>query len=160
MKTQHILIALASLLMTGTVCAQFNQYGRIAQRGERGYIPPPKQIPVKEIERPEINAYSEERAVYFSEQLGFDAFQKEVLKTYLKNYYTAKHDVEFNPDLKYNEKLPLISKHQESFRQELITFLKPEQVTFIMKEEHSGSKEIKSKREGKWKKRKRKNKGY
>jgi len=131
------------------VQAQYNQFGRPAQRGERGYVPPPRPVAVKEVEKPEIDEYTEDRATLYSEEFGFDAFQKEVLKKYLKKYYLQKLDVEYNPDLKYEDKLSIIGDQQKIFKKDLSSFLTEAQVLSILEREQYGKKAKKKKKKDK-----------
>ena len=140
MKFFNILLLFVLFGYGLNVQAQFNQFGRPAQRGERGYVPPPRPVAVKEIEKPEIDEYTEDRATLYSEEFGFDAFQKEVLKRYLKKYYVQKLDVEYNPDLKYEDKLSLIQGQQKVFKKDLSSFLTDSQVLSILEREQYGKR--------------------
>lgn len=152
MKIFSVFFLLFLMCLSTQMQAQYNQYGRRSQRGERGYVPPPKPVAVKEVTKPEIDEYTDERATLYTDKFGFDAFQKEVLKKFLKNYYIQKHEIEFNPALKFEDKLTLINDQQIAFQKELETFLTPEQVSNIMAEEQYGEKSKKSKKDKKKKK--------
>jgi len=149
MKFFNICLLFVLLGFGLNVQAQYNQFGRPAQRGERGYVPPPRPVAVKEVEKPEIDEYTEDRATLYSEEFGFDAFQKEVLKKYLKKYYLQKLDVEYNPDLKYEDKLSIIGDQQKIFKKDLSSFLTEAQVLSILEREQYGKKAKKKKKKDK-----------
>jgi len=135
--------------------AQNSRFGR--GRQQRTFdTPPPVQQPTKKLDKAEVIAYAEERATLYSDKYNFDAFQKEVLKKFLGNYYAQKFDVAYDDALKYDDKLSLISTYENSFQKELETFLTPEQARLIMEEEQHDGKSFKKKKDKKNKKKKNK----
>ena len=153
LKRRVLFLGVFMLLGIG-VQAQYNQFGRIAQRGERGYIPPPKTVAAKEVEAPDLTLHTEDRATYYSEKFNFDAFQKEVLKKYLKKYYAQRFSIEYDPKLKFDEKLPLLAEQQYVLKTDLEGFLTPEQVNGIMGEEQFDNSSSKKRKKDKKKKKK------
>jgi len=156
-KTQfmkYFLIALTCLL-THTAIAQ--QFGRAAQRGQRGYTPPARDIQATEPEKPDANQVTQERAVYYAKELELDAFTMEVVKSYMKNYYTKKFDIQYNPELKYDDKIELLNLATKDYENELATLLPQEKVDRILVLESTRNLEKAEKKKKKRKKRKKGN---
>lgn len=140
------------VLGTATVAAQFG----VPQRGQSGYTPPPRPQVAVEPEAPDPNLLSLERANLYQELLQIDDFQKEVLKTFLKEFYEKKGEITFNEDLKFEDKQKAINVEQANLEKRLLDVFTKEQVETIINEEQFGSKRKQLAKEKKKKKRKRK----
>ncbi len=146
------------VLFMSTLSVEAQNFGR-PQRGQRGYTPPPRPVVAGESEKPDINQLSLDKATLYKEILGIDVFEKEVLRTYLKDYYKARIDIDHNPDLKFDEKRELINVEQKKFEKALKEVFSDAQVEQILLEENFGNKaKEKKKEEKKGKKKKRKKK--
>ncbi|WP_299766038.1 hypothetical protein [uncultured Dokdonia sp.] len=153
-------IVLALVLFLGTLSIGAQNLGSI-QRGQRGYSPQPRQVDAGEPEKPDVNQLSIEKATLYKEMLGIDVFEKEVLRTYLKDYYRARVDIDYNPDLKFEDKQKQINLEQKKFEKALKEVFSEDQVEQILIEEQFGNRakeKKKEEKEEKKKKRKKKNK--
>lgn len=153
-------VFLILILFLGTLSIGAQNLGSI-QRGQRGYSPPPRQLDAGEPEKPDVNQLSIDKATLYKEMLGIDAFQKEILRSYLKDYYTAKIDIDYNPDLKFEDKQKQINVEQKKFEKVLKEVFTDDQVEQILIEEQFGNRAKEKKKEekdAKKKKRKKKNK--
>jgi hypothetical protein len=117
-------------------------------------------IPTSAPEPPDVNLLSQERANMYQEILKIDNFQKEVLKTFLKDYYRKTSDIAFNVNLKFDERQKRIGDQKKLLEKNLAGVFSEEQVKAVMTEEQFGSKSKELKKEKKKdKKRKKKSKG-
>lgn len=110
------------------------------QRGGQRAIAPPQQQTQYEPERPDADVLSIERANMYQEILDIDVFTKEVLKNYLKDYYTAAIDLNFNTDISLEDKRDLINLERKKFEKSLKEVFTEEQVQTILTEEEVGTK--------------------
>lgn len=150
-------IVFAFILFMGTLSVGAQNLGSI-QRGQRGYTPPARATEAGEPEKPDVNQLSLDKATLYKEILGIDVFEKEVLRTYLKDYYRARVDIDYNPDLKFDEKRELINAEQKKFEKALKEVFTDEQVEQILLEEQFGNKAKEKKKEDKEKRKKEKKK--
>lgn len=126
------------------------------QRGQRGYSPPAQQRDAGEPAKPDANVLSIERADMYQGILDIDVFTKEVLKSYLKDYYSATIDIGYNADLKFEDKRELINAERKKFEKSLKEVFTDEQVEKILTEEEFGKEKKKYDKEKRQEKRKRK----
>ncbi|MFC4634328.1 hypothetical protein ACFO3O_10450 [Dokdonia ponticola] len=150
-------IVFALLLFLGTFSIEAQNISNIA-RGQRGYSPPPRATEAGEPEKPDVNQMSIEKATLYKEILGIDVFQKEVLRTYLKDYYRARVDIDYDPELKFEDKQKLINAEQKKFEKALKEVFTEDQVEQILTEEQFGNRAKEKKKKEKKAKRKKKNK--
>ncbi|GGG05605.1 hypothetical protein GCM10011344_02610 [Dokdonia pacifica] len=150
-------IVLALVLFLGTLSVGAQNLGNI-QRGQRGYSPPPRQLDAGEPEKPDVNKMSIEKATLYKELLGIDVFEKEVLRTYLKDYYRARVDIDYNPDLKFEDKQKQINIEQKKFEKALKEVFTEDQIEQILIEEQFGNRAEEKKKEAKEAKKKKRNK--
>jgi hypothetical protein len=148
-------IVFALVLFIGTLSIDAQNLGSI-QRGQRGYSPSARPAEAGEPEKPDVNQLSLDKASLYKEILGIDVFEKEVLRTYLKDYYRARVDIDYNPDLKFDEKRELINVEQKKFEKALKEVFSEEQVEKILLEEQFGNKAKEKKKEDKKEKKKKK----
>ena len=154
---KHIAVFVFALFL-GTFSIEAQNIGRVAP-GQRGYTPQPRTTEAGEPEKPDVNQMSIEKATLYKEILGIDVFQKEVLRTYLKDYYRARVDINYDPELKFEDKQKLINVEQKKFEEALKEVFTDEQVEQVLLEEQFGNRAKEKKKEAKKeKKRKRKNK--
>ena len=151
--TFRVLVLLISVLCIQELQSQ--NLGSI-QRGQRGYSPPPRQQDPGEPEKPDANILSIERADMYQELLGIDVFTKEVLKSYLKDYYTATVDIGYNADLKFEDKRELINAERKKFEASLKEVFTESQVEKILTEEEFGKEQKKYDKEKRQEKRRKK----
>jgi len=153
-------VVLALILFIGTLSIEAQNLGN-RQRGQRGgYSPPTRQIEADEPEKPDVNQLSIDKATLYKEMLGIDLFEKEVLRAFLKDYYTARVEIDYNPDLKFEDKQKQINLEQKKFERSLKEVFPEEQVEQILLEEQFGNRAKEKKKEAKKakkKKRKKKN---
>lgn len=157
MKIRLLTLLFFAIGLTSTSAQNLNNI----QRGQRGYSPPPQQREAGEPAKPDANILSIERADMYQKILDIDVFTKEVLKSYLKDYYSATLDIGYNPDLKFEDKRALINTERKKFEKSLKEVFTEEQVQKILTEEEFGKekkKYDKEKRQEKRKKKKRKKK--
>ena len=141
------------LLVTSTATAQ--NLGSI-QRGQRGYTPPPRAIEAGEPEKPDTNLMAQEKAAIYAEALQIDAFKKEVLRSYLEDYYKEKIDISYNPELKYDEKQPLLNAASKKYEERLVEVFDQEQINQLLAYEEIGVGDDKKESKKKKKRKKRK----
>ena len=94
----------------------------------------------------------------YQELLSIDDFQKEVLKTFLKDYYGATSEIAFDTNLKFDNKQKGINDQKKLLEKNLSNVFSEEQVEIIMTEEQFGSKSKEFKKEQKKEKKKQKKK--
>ncbi len=128
------------------------------QRGQRGYTPNAPNPVQGNPEPPDVNLLSQERADLYQELLSIDDFQKEVLKTFLKDYYGATSEIAFDTNLKFDNKQKGINDQKKLLEKNLSNVFSEEQVEIIMTEEQFGSKSKEFKKEQKKEKKKQKKK--
>lgn len=150
MVLKRILIIICLLNLT-LLSAQ--NLGGVA-RGQRGYSPQGQAPQAGEPEKPDVNLLSIERADMYQKILDIDIFTKEVLKSYLKDYYTATADIGYNPNIKFEEKRELINAERKNFEKSLGEVFTEEQVKKILTEEEFGQGEKKLDKETRKEKRK------
>ncbi|MFT5892618.1 MAG: hypothetical protein ACI9Y7_002730 [Dokdonia sp.] len=150
-------IVFALVLFLGTLSVGAQNLGNI-QRGQRGYSPAARPTEAGEPEKPDVNQLSIEKATLYKEVLGIDVFQKEVLRTYLKDYYRARVDIDYNPDLKFEDKQTLINVEQKKFEKALKEVFTDDQVEQILMEEQFGNRAKEKKKEAKKEKKKKRKK--
>ncbi len=151
MKTV-ILSTIFLLLSISTITAQFNNQ----RGGRRSVAPPPQSQGQLEPEKPDVNLLSIDKANMYQELLGLDVFSKEVLKSYIKDYYAAAVEISFNEDLTLDDKRERAALERKKFENNLKQAFTEEQVQKIMIEEESGQGQ--KSLEKKKRKKKRKNK--
>jgi len=156
MRFIQIMMLLLVLGISSTTIAQVSPFA--PERGQRGYTPPPKYSGPQSPEKPDVMLLSQSRADFYEEELGIDAFEKEVLKTYLKNYYTETVAIEFDEKLKFEDKAERLVVHKVALETELQSFLNNEQVSFILDNERVGGTAKSAKKSKKKKKKKKKKK--
>ena len=127
-----------------------------AQRGQRGFSPNVPNTAQANPEPPDVNLLSQERADMYQEILEIDDFQKEVLKTFLKDYYGATSEIGFDTNLKFEDKQKGINDQKKILEKNLSNVFSEEQVEIVMTEEQFGSKSKELKKEKKKEKRKKK----
>lgn len=150
-------IVFALVLFLGTLSIDAQNLGSI-QRGQRGYSPSSRPPEAGEPAKPDVNQLSLDKANLYKEILGIDVFEKEVLRTYLKDYYRARVDIDYNPDLKYEDKRELINLEEKKFEKALKEVFSEEQIEKILLEEQFGNKAKEKKKEDKKEKKKKKKK--
>ena len=157
-RTMNFRLFALIFLIAGSSTIYAQNLGSI-QRGQRGYSPPARQQDAGEPEKPDVNLLSIERADMYQEILDIDVFTKEVLKSYLKDYYTATVNIGYDENLKFDAKRELINAERKKFENSLKEVFTEEQVEKILTEEEFGKekkKYDKEKRQEKRKKKKRK----
>lgn len=148
-------LILMIFLVAGSTAMSAQNLNQI-QRGQRGYSPPPRQQDAGEPEKPDANVLSIERSEMYQGILEIDVFTKEVLKSYLKDYYQATIDIGYNPDLKFEDKRELINAERKKFEASLKEVFTEEQVEKILTEEEFGKETKKFEKEKRQEKRKKK----
>lgn len=154
---KHIAVFVFALFL-GVFSVEAQSY-RLPQRGERGYSPPPRASVAVEPDKPDVNQLSLDKATFYKEMLGIDVFQKEVLRTYLKDYYSARVQIDFDSNLKYEDKQKLINVEQKKFEKSLNEVFTEEQVEQVLLEEQFGNRAKEAKKEAKKEKKRKKKKG-
>lgn len=142
------------LILLGTFTTSVAQNLNSIQRGQRGYTPPPRALEAGEPEKPDVNVMAQENATRYAQELNIDAFKKEVLKSYLKDFYREKIDVTYNPELKFDEKQPLIIEANTRFEKRLVEILNADQIEALISYEQLGMTPKDDKKDKKKKKRK------
>ena len=142
------------LFLLGTITTSVAQNLNSIQRGQRGYTPPPRALEAGEPEKPDVNVMAQENATHYAQELNIDAFKKEVLKSYLKDFYREKIDITYNPELKFNEKQPLIIEANSRFEKRLVEILNADQIEALISYEQLGITPKDDKKDKKKKKRK------
>ncbi len=157
---RSLLIAVLLFSLGGNAIGQ--NLGSI-QRGQRGYSPPAPDRPAGEPAPPDVFLLSQERANLYQELIGIDDFQKEVLKSFLQEYYSKTSAIAFDVNLKFDEKQKGINAEKKTLEKNLLSVFSQEQTDAIISEEEFGakSKELKKekKKEKKRKRKKEKNNG-
>lgn len=133
-----------------------NVGNQFIQPGQAGYSPAPRTPEAGEPEPPDVNILSQERADLYQEILQIDDFQKEVLKMFLKDYYTKSSAIAFDANLKFDDKQKAINAEKKLLEKNLSDVFTPEQVEILMTEEQFGSRTKELKKEKKKEKRKKK----
>lgn len=128
------------------------------QRGQRGYSPTQKNVQAGEPEPPDVYVLSQERADIYQEILGIDDFQKEVLKSFLKDHYEKTSAIGFDENIKFDEKLKRINSEKAILEKNLLNVFSEEQTEIILSEEKFGTETRKVKQDKKKEKRKKKKK--
>ena len=91
----------------------------------------------------------------YAELLGVDVFTKEVLKSYLKDYYATAINISYDQEMPLKDKQEKIELEKKKLEKSLGDIFNEEQVERIMKEEASNTEGKKYKKEQRKKKRKR-----
>ena len=102
-----------------------------------------------------------DRASVYEELLQIDVFTKEVLRSYLENYYTSLLKIQDDEKMIMDEKRKAAASEQKKFEELLSNLLSQEQVTLLIADEESGrtQKQVdKKKKEERKKKRRKKGK--
>tara|TARA_R110002051_G_scaffold3333_1_gene18054 strand:+ start:60804 stop:61322 length:519 start_codon:yes stop_codon:yes gene_type:complete len=146
------------LVLLGTFTTSIAQNLGSVQRGQRGYTPPPRALEAGEPEKPDVIVMAQASATRYAQELKIDAFKKEVLKSYLKDFYREKVDIAYNPELKFDEKQPMIIEANARFEKKLVEILNAEQIGTLMSYEQLGVKPNDDKKDTKKKKRKKRKK--
>lgn len=146
------------LFLLGTFTTSIAQNLNSIQRGQRGYTPPPRALEAGEPEKPDVNVMAQENATRYAEELKIDAFKKEVLKSYLKDFYREKIDISYNPDLKFDQKQPLIIDANSRFEKRLVEILNADQIETLISYEQLGMSPKDEKKDKKKKKKKKRKK--
>lgn len=124
--------------------------------GGQGAIAPPTQQSPSAPERPDANVLSIERAEMYQKILDIDVFTKEVLKNYLKDYYSAAIAINFDADVNLADKRDLINIERKKFEKSLKEIFSEEQAQIILTEEELGKEKEKYDKEKKQEERKKK----
>lgn len=135
-----------------------NVGNQFIQPGQAGYSPGPRTREAGEPEPPDVNILSQERADMYQELLGIDSFQKEVLKTFLKGYYTKSSAIAFDENLKFDQKQQQINLEKKNLEKNLLDVFPQAQVQAILDEEQFGSKTKEYKKEKRKEKKRKKKK--
>jgi len=146
------------LFLLGAFATSIAQNLGSVQRGQRGYTPPPRALEAGEPEKPDVNIMAQENATRYAQDLNIDAFKKEVLKSYLKDFYREKIDISYNPELKFDEKQPLIIAANNKFEKQLTEILNTDQIATLIAYEQLGMSPQDDKKDKKDKKKKKKKK--
>lgn len=123
-------------------------------RGQRGYTPERTNLQTGEPEPPDVHVLSQERADIYQQILGIDDFQKEVLKSFLKEHYQKTSEIGFDVNLKFDEKLKKINAEKKILEKNLLDVFSKDQTETILSEEKFGTETKKVKKEKKKEKRK------
>ncbi len=150
-----VLLCAISFVFEGTSQNVGNQF---IQPGQAGYSPGPRTREAGEPAPPDVNILSQERADMYQEILSIDDFQKEVLKTFLKDYYGKSSAIAFDVNLKFEDKQKAINQEKKTLEKNLLDVFSPDQVEAILNEEQFGSKTKEYKKEKKKEKRKKRKK--
>ncbi|MFT5752045.1 MAG: hypothetical protein ACI828_001540 [Flavobacteriales bacterium] len=140
------------LFLLGAFTTGIAQNLGAVQRGQRGYVPPPRALEAGEPEKPDVNVMAQENATRYAQELNIDAFTKEVLKSYLKDFYREKIDISYNPELKFDDKQPLIMTANSKFEKRLTEILNADQIEALISFEQLGMKPKDDKKKKKKKK--------
>lgn len=132
--------------------------GNNTQRGQLRSSAIPAGTQTSQPEKPDVNLLSQEKADMYQEILQVDDFQKEVLKTFLKEHYQKVTVLSFDETLKLEDKLKGVSASRKALEKSLLGVFSAEQTKIIMTEEDSGTKERELKKEKKKEKKKKKKK--
>lgn len=146
------------LFLLGTFTTSIAQNLGSVQRGQRGYTPPPRALEAGEPEKPDVTVMAQENATRYAQELNIDAFKKEVLKSYLKDFYREKIDISYNTELKFDDKQPLLIEANTRFEKKLTEILNADQIGALMSYEQMGIKPNDDKKDNKKKKRKKRKK--
>ena len=114
-----------------------SQYGTSGR--QRSSIPQAGAGTNAEPERPDANLISAERADMYAELLEVDVFTKEVLKSYLNDYYEMAINVSFDKEMLVEDKRKAIEVGKKKLEKSLGDILNEEQVGRVMTEEESGA---------------------
>ncbi|WP_298326020.1 hypothetical protein [uncultured Dokdonia sp.] len=135
-----------------------NPYGNSGRR--RSSVPAPPQTNQGSPEKPDPNILSLERSSVYQEMFELDVFGKEVLRSYLKDYYTVLLAIQDDKDMVIDDKRKKAELEKKKFESQLRDILTEEQVVKIIAEEESGrTQKLVAKKQKKERKKKRKNKG-
>ena len=152
--TKVALIAVIGLMGT-SILAQ--NVGRV-QRGQRGYTPPPKPRDINyQGAKMDANAIVDQQMPTYTEELGLDAFQQEIMKTMLKEHYNKRETVRADYSMDFGDKQEKFLALDEELYTNLSSFLNQEQIETFKKVQFFDAKAIK-KNNKKKKKEKRKKK--
>ncbi len=121
-------------------------YG-VPQRGQRGYSPPPRTTEATEPTPPDVFLLSQERANMYQELMTLDNFQKEILKSFLQDYYKKTSSIAFDANLKIEDKQKGVNAEKKVLEKKLLDIFSVEQVEIIMTEEQFGTKSKEFKKE-------------
>ncbi|RMB63960.1 hypothetical protein EAX61_00840 [Dokdonia sinensis] len=148
-----------------SVIAIFGAQSLVAQIGgsqrsqQRGYGVGQGSNISYEAEKPDAGERAQENANLYAEELGIDAFKKEVLKNYLKDYYIQKFDVTYSTTLESIEKRKLLDAAKVKFEKQMAPVFSEENVSQILAFEDIGAEKIKKEKKKRKKKNKKKRKG-
>tara|TARA_R110002012_G_scaffold6480_7_gene30002 strand:+ start:87222 stop:87677 length:456 start_codon:yes stop_codon:yes gene_type:complete len=135
-----------------------NPYGNSGRR--QSTIPNSPQGSQASVEKPDPNILSLERSSVYQEMFELDVFGKEVLRSYLKDYYTVLLAIQDDKDMVIDDKRKKAELEKKKFESQLRDILTEEQVVKIIAEEESGrTQKLVAKKQKKERKKKRKNKG-
>ncbi len=128
-------------------------------RGRR-LVPSTPGVAASYNEKPDPNVLSLERSSVYQEMFELDVFGKEVLRSYLKDYYTVLLAIQDDQDMVIDDKRKKAELEKKKFESQLRDILTEEQVVKIIAEEESGRTDKKVEKEKKKeRKKKRRNKG-
>ncbi len=131
---------------------QAQGFGR--NTGRRGNSIPQAPTGQSAPERPDASLISIERSDMYAELLGIDVFTKEVLKSYLKDYYATAINISYDQEMPLKDKQEKIELEKKKLEKSLGDIFNEEQVERIMREEETGAEGKKYKKEKRKKKRK------
>ena len=135
-----------------------NPYGNSGRR--QSSVPAPPQGGPASAEKPDPNVLSIERSGVYQEMFELDVFGKEVLRSYLKDYYTVLLGIQDDKEMDIDDKRKKAELEKKKFEAQLRDILTEEQVVKIIAEEESGrTQKLVAKKQKKERKKKRRNKG-
>ena len=145
------LILLTLLIFSSNITAQ-QLWG--PQRGQRGYIPPPKYEASVYITT--LNAYEElEKVLPKSvEVFSLDDFEKEIFKGLLLEKYENYNRIVENTDSSKQARQDALKQLEIDFVKSLAVILTPDEITTFVDMDFSGKEEKKKRRKNKRKKKK------
>jgi hypothetical protein len=143
------IILFSLLIFSSNVIAQ-QVYG--AQRGQRGYIPPPKYEPSVYIAT--INAYEELEKTLPKcvDAFSLDDFEKEIFKGLLLEKYDNYNKIVENTDSSKQARQDALKQLEIDFVKSLAVILTPDEITTFVDMDFSGKEQKKKRRKGKRKK--------
>ena len=143
------LILLLFLISLSNIYSQ-QVYG--VQRGQRGYIPPPKYEASVYITT--LNAYEELEKILpkSAEIFSLDDFEKEIFKGLLLEKFENYNRIVENTDSSKQARQEALKQLEIDFVKSLAVILTPDEITTFVDMDFSGKEEKKKRRKGKRKK--------
>ncbi|WP_396596117.1 hypothetical protein [Dokdonia sp. R86516] len=156
---RYFIVAVMMLCLASVEAQGYgNPYGNSGRR--RSTVPAPPQGSQAAPEKPDPNLLSLDRSNIYQEMFELDVFGKEVLRSYLKDYYTVLLAIQDDKNMAIDAKRKKAELEKKKFESQLRDILTEEQVVKIIAEEESGrtGKKV-AKEKKKERKKRRKNKG-